>query len=196
MSIPCAFNKDDFFTLFSPSGNIVFHGTCDYYSKSIEESGFIIGKTILTQEHIDALIYALEGNDDFIALNETMDYGFMKEKISESIKYTFESVKDNDYTFTMTPDFDCALDFLSDEQKCGQYLKNVKRVASGIKKLNLRECPVKISEIVEIMDDVEKSKGVIYAIDIDSLQTDVDGLRIQVKENIAKERIIAKYINA
>lgn len=192
--IHCSTEKINFEEKYNHIADIAFHGTCDYYSDMIEKSGFMKSVTLLTQVQIDKLINCLEENPQFESLNETMNFGFCNEKISQTIRMTFETIKSEEYVFSMAIDFENALTFLSDEHKGGQYLKNIKKVIKGIGKLGSIDIPKEVDEIIEFINEIEKSKGVIYAIDIKGLEYENDGNRIQTKENISTKRIIAKYI--
>jgi hypothetical protein len=178
--------------MFNQNDKIAFHGTCSYYSKSIESKGFLKGKTIFDRKQINDLVSLLEKDVRFQCVNRVITTLFSEGKISDVIKSTFDNVKSIDYAFTMVSDFKTAKTFISDDFKCGQYLKNIKTVISDIKKLGFSDYPESIKETIDIIDNINNSNGVIYAIDISSLEIDNDGSRLHFNGDIEKIRLKGK----
>lgn len=175
--------------------NRVYHVTSDYYKQNIIDNGLRIEFEI-TQDQINSLETLLE-HDDFIDLNINLNLPlFGNQRIMDRIKESFGNVCADDYTLSSSIDFMNIFDYLKEDTKGGQYLKEIKKLVREIEeKVKLDNnlaghINANISSLINFINQIHRSGFLLCIIDKSDLENNGDEFRFQTTQNIEQERII------
>lgn len=175
--------------------NIVYHITSDYYKQNIIENG-LVRQFSIRQNQIDSLEALLQTNS-FIDLNVNLNFGIMGNQLTmDRIKECFNNINANDYPISASFDYLRIFDYLKEETKGGQYLKEIKTVIAGIEqKTNLNNdllasIDENLSNMINFINEINRSGFLLCRIDTTGIENIGDGNRFQTTQDINPEKII------
>lgn len=178
---------------------IVYHGTCEYHSKSIEENGFVVNTAPYDILHAKKLIDILE-SEDFLIYD--VPKGILKWTIAMSMKHYIEGIEKNEFKLSFSSLSTNCVSYTYGSNRGGQAMNDIREARQIIEESikNNDSLKSKIPNEVNVLFDeisiIDKSKGVIYAI---QLPEDLRGIEyygeiIYSSISINKDCIVGKVI--
>lgn len=175
--------------------NVIFHGTIEYHSNSIEEDGFVVGNSPFDIEAANLLIDTLR-LPEFAPFDTPNPYGSNTATGLEG----FLAGLDNGYRLSFGPlGSKCAM-YTCGALKGGQATHYIREANSKLNTSFARNAelanliPKEVTNLFDCIALWENSCSVIYAVKLGSLRgVDVEG-HIHIRRNIVPDEIVGKMI--
>jgi len=149
--------------------NFVYHITSDYYKQSILDHG-LRRQLEITQAQINDLDTLIQ-NANFVDLNISLNGGYWVQPIIERIKEAYQNVNQIEFPISATRDYMNIFDYLKEETKGGQYLKEIKKIIAGVEqKVTLDNNLMvyinqNVSNLMSFIDRINRSGFLLCKID-------------------------------
>lgn len=180
------------------NNNTVYHITSSYYKQNIIKNG-LEKRFEITQAQIDSLIDLLR-NEAFGDLNTTLYYelGLPPQTTSERIEECWKNINKESYVISASSNVMSIFDYLKEETKGGQYLKEIKRVIAGIKQKVYLDSSLQdllnenINELIAFIEKINSSTFLLCIINKDGIKetTNSDRNIFHSSANIPTSHII------